>query len=113
MYRPKNKTRYKKATAQKGGCDENRMELLHHPGSLGHRDDPKAKAQGTGHPTRQGARRLRAPQGEFVPPGSMLSEARDLASRVKTEPPQTHALARAKKNENPAARRWSESVSAS
>ena len=45
------------------------MELLHHPGSLGHRDDPKAKAQRTGHPTRQGARRLRAPQGEFVPPG--------------------------------------------
>ena len=37
--------------------------------------------------------------------GSMLSEARDLASRVKTEPPQTHAPARAKKNENPAARR--------
>ncbi len=45
------------------------MELFHHAGALGHHDDPKTKTQGTYRPSRQGARRLRAPQGEVVPSG--------------------------------------------
>ena len=45
--------------------------------------------------------------------GSMLCEARAPAIRVKTEPPQTHATAAAKRKANPPARRWSENDNAS